>query len=103
VTEYTRRAEPEKEQAVTTVEAPATHLQENPFEIARTQLRRVADTFHIDGNLVDVLGQCKKAVEVSIPVGMDDGTTRVFTARRRAASATTRTSRSTRSRRSRCG
>jgi glutamate dehydrogenase (NAD(P)+) len=79
VTEYTRRAEPEKEQAVTTVEAPATHLQENPFEIARTQLRRVADTFHIDGNLVDVLGQCKKAVEVSIPVGMDDGTTRVFT------------------------
>jgi glutamate dehydrogenase (NAD(P)+) len=63
---------------VTAVEAPLSHLQENPYEIARTQLRRVADTFDIDGNLVEVLGQCKKAVEVSVPVGMDDGTTSVF-------------------------
>ena len=61
------------------VEAPVSHLRENPFEIAREQLRRVAATFDIDQNLVNVLGTCKKAVEVSIPVGMDDGSTSVFT------------------------
>ena len=55
-----------------------THLRENPFELAREQLKRVAATFEIDPNLVEVLGQCKKAVEVSIPVSMDDGTTQVF-------------------------
>jgi glutamate dehydrogenase (NAD(P)+) len=63
---------------VTAVEAPISHLRENPFEIAKEQLRRVAATFDIDRSLVDVLGACKKAVEVSIPVGMDDGKTRVF-------------------------
>ncbi len=55
------------------------HLRENPFELAREQLRRVADTFQIDPSLVEVLGRCKKAIEVSIPVGMDDGSTQVFT------------------------
>jgi glutamate dehydrogenase (NAD(P)+) len=64
---------------VTAVEAPVSHLRENPFEIAKAQLRRVAATFDIDENLVNVLGKCKKAVEVSIPVGMDDGSTSVFT------------------------
>jgi glutamate dehydrogenase (NAD(P)+) len=63
---------------VTTVDAPTSHLRENPLEIARDQLRRVATTFDIDANLVSVLGECKKAVEVSIPVGMDDGSTSVF-------------------------
>ncbi len=63
---------------MTAVEAPISHLRENPFEIAKEQLRRVAATFDIDRSLVDVLGACKKAVEVSIPVGMDDGQTRVF-------------------------
>jgi glutamate dehydrogenase (NAD(P)+) len=63
---------------VTTVDATVSHLRENPFEIARSQLRRVAATFGIDDNLVSVLGECKKAVEVSIPVGMDDRTTQVF-------------------------
>jgi glutamate dehydrogenase (NAD(P)+) len=63
---------------VTAVEAPISHLRENPFEIAREQLRRVAATFDIDPNLVSVLGECKKVVEVSIPVGMDDGSTEVY-------------------------
>ena len=63
---------------MTAVDAPISHLRENPFEIARAQLRRVAATFDIDPNLVAVLGECKKAVEVSIPVGMDDGSTEVF-------------------------
>jgi glutamate dehydrogenase (NAD(P)+) len=63
---------------VTTVETTTTHLRENPFELAREQLARVASTFDIDPNLVSVLGRCKKAIEVSIPVTMDDGSTQVF-------------------------
>jgi glutamate dehydrogenase (NAD(P)+) len=63
---------------VTAVEAPVSHLRENPLEIAREQLRRVAETFDLDEDLVGVLGECKKTVEVSIPVHMDDGSTRVF-------------------------
>ncbi len=63
---------------MTSLEAPVSHLRENPFDIAREQLNRVADVFGIDANLVNVLQECKKAVVVSIPVGMDDGTTRVF-------------------------
>jgi glutamate dehydrogenase/leucine dehydrogenase len=60
-------------------EAPVSHLRENPFEIARAQLRRVGDAFGIDDNLIGVLSECKKAVEVSIPTQMDDGaTTSVF-------------------------
>src|SRR4051794_17279042 len=58
--------------------ASETHLRENPFEIARAQLRRVADTFGISDSLVNVLQTCKKAVAVSIPTQMDDGTVRVF-------------------------
>src|SRR5919205_2864333 len=54
------------------------HLRENPFDIAREQLRHVADVFGIDQNLVNVLSQCKRAVEVSVPVHMDDGSTNTF-------------------------
>ena len=52
--------------------ATTSHLRENPFELAREQLRRVGTTFEIDPNLITVLGECKKAIEVSIPVSMDD-------------------------------
>ena len=58
--------------------ATTSHLRENPFELAREQLQRVGTTFEIDQNLISVLGECKKAVEVSIPVSMDSGTTQVF-------------------------
>ena len=58
--------------------AEASHLRENPFEIAKSQLRRVGEIFAIDPNLIRVLSQCKKAVEVSIPVQMDDGSIEVF-------------------------
>ena len=44
---------------MTALVAPASHLRENPYEIAREQLRRVAATFDIDANLVSVLGACK--------------------------------------------
>jgi glutamate dehydrogenase (NAD(P)+) len=62
---------------MTTAETP-THLRENPYEIARQQLRLVGETFGIDPNLIKVLANCKKAVEVSIPVTLDDGTIGVF-------------------------
>ena len=54
------------------------HLRENPFDIAREQLRRVAAVFGIEANLVNVLQECKKAIEVSVPVSMDNGETRAF-------------------------
>ncbi len=59
-------------------EAPVSHLKENPFELAREQLRRVAELFAIDPRLVNVLQECKKAVEVSVPVTMDNGTVTAF-------------------------
>jgi glutamate dehydrogenase (NAD(P)+) len=62
---------------MTTAEAP-THLRENPYDIARRQLQRVGETFGIDPNLINVLERCKKSVEVSIPVSLDDGTVGVF-------------------------
>jgi glutamate dehydrogenase (NAD(P)+) len=62
---------------VATAEA-ISHLRENPFEIAREQLRLVAEAFEIDENLVNVLSQCKKSLAVSIPVMMDDGSVEVF-------------------------
>ncbi len=58
--------------------APESHLRENPFLLAQQQLRNVADTFGIDDRLVEVLQQCKKTVEVSIPTSMDDGSVRAF-------------------------
>ncbi len=63
---------------MTTVAAPTTHLRENPFEIAQEQLRRVADVFKIDPNIVRVLERCKKSVVVSVPFSRDDGTIEVF-------------------------
>ena len=54
------------------------HLRENPYDIARDQLRRVADRFGIEPGMVEVLGAVKKAVEVAVPVRMDDGSIRVF-------------------------
>src|SRR6478752_654276 len=58
--------------------APESHLRENPFELAQRQLQKVADTFGIDEQLINVLQDCKKAVEVSIPTSMDDGTVCAF-------------------------
>jgi glutamate dehydrogenase (NAD(P)+) len=63
---------------VTTLEAPATHLRENPYELAQQQLQRVAETFHLDQNLISVLKECKKGVSVSIPTSMDNGTIAVY-------------------------
>jgi len=53
-------------------------LRENPFDVAREQLARVGEVFDLDASLISVLGQCKKALEVSIPTRMDDGSVSVF-------------------------
>jgi len=62
---------------MSTIEAES-HLRENPFELAKSQLRRVGEIFALDPNMIRVLSQCKKAIEVSIPVSMDDGSIGVF-------------------------
>jgi len=54
------------------------HLKENPYEVARTQLRQVAAAFDVDDSLVRVLERCKKAVVVAVPTRMDDGSIEVF-------------------------
>ncbi len=48
--------------------------------MAREQLRRTAELAELDASLLNVLGDCKKAVEVSVPTRMDDGSVEVFTA-----------------------
>ena len=58
--------------------AAESHLRENPFGLAKAQLRRVGEVFALDPNLIRVLSACKKAVEVSIPVSMDDGSIEVL-------------------------
>jgi glutamate dehydrogenase (NAD(P)+) len=64
---------------VTAVEAPAAQGSENPWEMARTQLRRVAEVVDLGENMLTVLLDCKKALEVAIPVRMDDGSVNVYT------------------------
>jgi glutamate dehydrogenase (NAD(P)+) len=59
-------------------QSPVTHLRENPFELAQSQLQRVGEIFALDPNLIRVLSKTKKTVEVSIPVQLDDGTIGVF-------------------------
>ncbi|MSY60220.1 MAG: glutamate dehydrogenase [Actinobacteria bacterium] len=51
----------------------------NAFSLAQQQLREAAATFGIEADLVEVLAACKRSVEVSIPVTMDDGSINVFT------------------------
>jgi glutamate dehydrogenase (NAD(P)+) len=58
--------------------AHVSHLRENPYLLAQQQLQKVADTFGVDDRLVEVLKNCKKAVEVSIPTSMDDGSVQAF-------------------------
>jgi glutamate dehydrogenase (NAD(P)+) len=63
---------------VTTVEAPPSHLKENPWEMARSQLRRIAGLIDVSDSMLNVLQDCKKCVSVSIPTRMDDGSVHVF-------------------------
>ncbi|HJJ41809.1 MAG TPA: Glu/Leu/Phe/Val dehydrogenase [Methanocorpusculum sp.] len=50
----------------------------NPFEIAQAQLLDCAKILNLDQSTVDILMQPQRQIQVSIPVKMDDGTTKVF-------------------------
>ncbi|MDO9522605.1 MAG: Glu/Leu/Phe/Val dehydrogenase [Methanocorpusculum sp.] len=50
----------------------------NPFEMAQHQLMDCAKILKLDQGVVDILMQPQRQIQVSIPVKMDDGTTRVF-------------------------
>ena len=63
---------------MTTVEAPSSHLKENPWEMARSQLRLTATQLEMEDSMLNVLLECKKCVSVSVPTRMDDGSVRVF-------------------------
>ena len=65
---------------MTTVEAPSSHLKENPWEMARSQLRQTAQLIGMEDSMLNVLIECKKCVAVSVPTRMDDGSVRVFEA-----------------------
>lgn len=51
----------------------------NPFESAQKQLRDVQRILNLDDNVVVQLMQPKRVIEVSLPIKMDDGSTKVFT------------------------
>jgi glutamate dehydrogenase (NAD(P)+) len=64
---------------VATLAAPAqSHLKEDPWEMARLQVRQVCELVGLDDAMLNVLSECKKAITVSIPTRMDDGSVRVF-------------------------
>jgi glutamate dehydrogenase (NAD(P)+) len=63
---------------VTTVEAPPSHLKEDPWAMARSQLRRIAGLIDVSDSMLNVLLECKKCVSVSIPTRMEDGSVHVF-------------------------
>jgi glutamate dehydrogenase (NAD(P)+) len=63
---------------VTTLEAPPSHLKENPWEMAQSQLRQIAGIIDMGESMLNVLLECKKCVAVSIPTRMDDGSVHVF-------------------------
>jgi glutamate dehydrogenase (NAD(P)+) len=63
---------------VTTVEAPPSHLKENPWEMAQSQLRQSCRLIDVSDSMLNVLQECKKSVAVSIPTRMDDGSVHVF-------------------------
>jgi len=53
-------------------------VEENPFEIALQQLDDCAKLLRLDPDVHEILRHPKRELHVSIPVRMDDGTTRVF-------------------------
>ncbi|MBE3520274.1 MAG: Glu/Leu/Phe/Val dehydrogenase [Firmicutes bacterium] len=51
----------------------------NPFEIVQGQIKRACDQLGLEPAAYDILKQPERAIEVSFPVEMDDGTIKVFT------------------------
>ncbi len=53
--------------------------QQSLWTMAQQQLDQVAEVMHLDPRIHTLLRHCKRVMEVSIPVKMDDGSLRVFT------------------------
>jgi glutamate dehydrogenase/leucine dehydrogenase len=51
----------------------------NPFEIAQNQLAEAAKFIDVDKELLEILKQPQRIIEVSIPIKMDNGKTKIFT------------------------
>ena len=50
----------------------------NPYEIALQQLANAAEVINLEQPIHEVLKYPERLLEVSIPVHMDDGSTKVF-------------------------
>ncbi|MCR1898057.1 Glu/Leu/Phe/Val dehydrogenase [Irregularibacter muris] len=50
----------------------------NPFKIVQNQLKDVCETLGVEQEVYDILCEPQKTLEFSIPIKMDDGTTKVF-------------------------
>ena len=62
----------DRDTAATTLE------QTGPLAAARQQLLRTGDRLRLDASVRDLLSACTREFHFSIPIQMDDGTTRVF-------------------------
>ena len=51
----------------------------NPFEIARKQVKTACDRLNADPAVYEILKNPQRALEVSFPVKLDDGTVKTFT------------------------
>ena len=51
----------------------------NPFEIARKQVKTACDQLNADPAVYEILKNPQRALEVSFPVKLDDGTVKTFT------------------------
>ena len=51
----------------------------NPFEIARKQVKTACDRLNADPTVYEILKNPQRALEVSFPVKLDDGTVKTFT------------------------
>ncbi len=50
----------------------------DPFDIALKQLKKAASVINLDKQALEILSSPKEILEVSIPVKMDSGETKVF-------------------------
>ncbi|KAI4453193.1 glutamate dehydrogenase [Holotrichia oblita] len=50
----------------------------NPLKVARQQMANAAKKLNLDPKMVEILKECERVIEVSIPVKMDDGSLKVF-------------------------
>jgi glutamate dehydrogenase (NAD(P)+) len=63
-----------------TLEATPSHLKHDPWALAKEQTKRACRLLEVvNENMLNVLLECKRSVEVAVPVRMDDGSVNVYT------------------------